>query len=1520
MDEKTTEKTLVLFEYIKKIKEQSRRVVTDIAKYDKIYDPQTLVQSDPEHIHLYRRERENDAISDEPFVLFDVKQPELRACPKPPASLTNWLEPDWEKVSTERVSVRRQIPATFSRTKTTDMEAFTSNPKRVKDFQTWNEQRNQWRVEEQKRRNTKRIFDGLYDMYQAMHDNPDGMELVVGNGFFRVAKMPESGEIIDHPLLLGKVRLEYHKQKRAIRIIDTDEPPEFYDECLKQLDDIPGDNQQAVREYIREVEPHPMDADMEAVLGHIASELTPDCHFVDKKEKMQRIAKYYLEEDVRFFRRQPKSGMVQLLNGVIQNIQGGAELAPGLEKIVEEREGNAIQDEPERAREDDFGKDLYGEAEDLYLTKPANEEQIAVAKLMEKEPAVVVQGPPGTGKTHTIANLMGHFLAQGKRVLVTSCTPKALRVLKDKLPENIQCLCVSTLEDGHTDMEQSVDGICQAMGREKADDLFRKTEDLKKRRQGILSELQSNRGKALRIRKLELQEDAFVFDGKGYSLSDMAKFVAEHEAYDFIPGTVEESALFPLTADEAEELALLGEKLDIEILQELGSETPSLADIPDAGKFAQWLSEKERICSLEESLLSEGSGLERAPDKGFLLRGQPVLQSFCAEAFEKLCRWCASHNLIPGTESWVQDAILAGKQGGGRLKVWNLLGAAIEESQNKKDESRAVLFGKTFTVESSLLQDTRIKKALEELSNEYGENCTPNKWKLLMHRDWKRALDGIKMDGRALNGREDYRSALLYLELSACHEQVRKSWNALLAELGAKPYESMEESADDTDDLCAAAWTKIDRALHWYEEIFGTLKTLAEEAGIDVAVLFPQDDAALTPKAALERDIVWIGKEWSNALELFKLCYVEEDGIQEKICSLLNRLEQYAGGIGRNLFKAVQNDDAAEYRKCYEKLMEYETLRPSCKRHRELVQKICPVAKLWAESLMQGECVLTREQACMAQDAWKRKQFVLQLDKVREEDSEHIENRIQELGEKLREVTGELAEALTWGNLLRRIEGTDVDRALQYWKQSMRRLGKGTGKNAGRYRREAKKNMQKVQPAVPAWIMSIEQVWNNLSPESERFDIIIVDESSQADITALPLFYYGNRVIIVGDDEQVSPSFSRIPDAELKRLQAQTIEGKIENARLLDLKTSLYDIANSHFKRCMLCEHFRCVPEIIGYSNRLSYRNQIQPLRESGGGLKPVVSYRVDGHRDKNDVNRKEAETIAALVAACYQQKEYEGKTIGVISMLGTAQAPAVNQLVAEYLPFDQREACNFLVGSPAEFQGDERDVIFLSLVDSNEMPGKKMRLQGFGADNLMKKRYNVAASRARDQLWVIHSMSMADLKDADTNQEADIRRGLLDYVENAAGNLNELTLAAKNAESEFEKRVAQGLLGYGYHLEQQVPVGKYRLDIVAEYQGKRIAIECDGDRFHSTDEQLASDLQRQSQLERLGWRFIRIRGSEFFRAPDATLERVHQALARYDIFPEKSASSAGSEQRNELFERVKIRAQELLREWGMCD
>ena len=158
----------------------------------------------------------------------------------------------------------------------------------------------------------------------------------------------------------------------------------------------------------------------------------------------------------------------------------------------------------------------------------------------------------------------------------------------------------------------------------------------------------------------------------------------------------------------------------------------------------------------------------------------------------------------------------------------------------------------------------------------------------------------------------------------------------------------------------------------------------------------------------------------------------------------------------------------------------------------------------------------------------------------------------------------------------------------------------------------------------------------------------------------------------------------------------------------------------------------------------------------------------------------------------------------------------------------------------------------------------------GFGVDDAMRKRYNVAASRAKDQLWVVHSLDAAnDLK------PGDMRKRLIDYAADPhAAEVQHGEIKA-HAESPFERAVAEDLTDRGYHLVQQWAVGAYRLDMVALCGKQTAAIECDGERWHSGAEKVREDMERQTILERLGWRFIRIRGSEYYRAPEKTMERV---------------------------------------------
>lgn len=228
----------------------------------------------------------------------------------------------------------------------------------------------------------------------------------------------------------------------------------------------------------------------------------------------------------------------------------------------------------------------------------------------------------------------------------------------------------------------------------------------------------------------------------------------------------------------------------------------------------------------------------------------------------------------------------------------------------------------------------------------------------------------------------------------------------------------------------------------------------------------------------------------------------------------------------------------------------------------------------------------------------------------------------------------------------------------------------------------------------------------------------------------------------------------------------------------------------------MLKEHFRCHPDIIGYSNKLSYNFKIKPLRDAGTCpvSPPVVNLRVnDGIRsDRQKTNLKEAETIVALMMACIEQKEYHGMTFGAITLLGDEQAQKIQQIILQRIDPVVIEQRRILCGNASHFQGDERNVIFLSLVDSNEGDGN-LSMAGEGADQSRKQRYNVAVSRAKDQLWVVHSLDYTkDLK------AGDLRRDLLEYAENpkAFAVLAEKVKTA--AESPFEEAVGKLLVASG--------------------------------------------------------------------------------------------------------------------------
>jgi very-short-patch-repair endonuclease len=200
-------------------------------------------------------------------------------------------------------------------------------------------------------------------------------------------------------------------------------------------------------------------------------------------------------------------------------------------------------------------------------------------------------------------------------------------------------------------------------------------------------------------------------------------------------------------------------------------------------------------------------------------------------------------------------------------------------------------------------------------------------------------------------------------------------------------------------------------------------------------------------------------------------------------------------------------------------------------------------------------------------------------------------------------------------------------------------------------------------------------------------------------------------------------------------------------------------------------------------------------------------------------------------------------------------------------------------VGTPPDFQGDERDVIFVSMVIAE----KRAAVTG----TEWQRRFNVAASRAKDQMWLFHSVPSEDLS---TN---DLRSSLLSYVLNpppalAASLPTDVRPDEPHAafRSLFHQRVYLRIRERGFHVTPQVEVNGREIDLVITGARGRLAVECDGHDWHGTLEQREADLDRERELKRAGWRFWRVRESEFHYDPDAALATLWTTLDRLDIQP----------------------------------
>lgn len=676
-------------------------------------------------------------------------------------------------------------------------------------------------------------------------------------------------------------------------------------------------------------------------------------------------------------------------------------------------------------------------------------------------------------------------------------------------------------------------------------------------------------------------------------------------------------------------------------------------------------------------------------------------------------------------------------------------------------------------------------------------------------------------------------------------------------------------------------------------------KTKIEEASRELSVC-----------STIEQISQCLSNNYIQSIEVFLAKAKEQELITElgEYQDFINGYKDEAESI-KSLVNAIRTKDVDLYEQHYVSLNELLKKENIYHHRKEILRRIALVAPNWSKAIEKRIGIHGHSEiGFKPEEAWKCLQLKQQLDILLEENQSELSERLRKIQDAMiqngRLLAFEKARLKTVRNLT--LEQTQ---SINAWSSIQKQIGKGTGKRAPQLRKEARDLMPKCQGAIPVWIMSVSKVIESFMPSKNKFDVIIIDEASQSDILALPVLYLAKQVIIVGDDEQVSPESVGVKSEEVQALSEQLIDD-FDHKALFNERTSLYDLAKiMGFQQVMLLEHFRCLPDIISFSNGLSYMGRVRPLRDAHTAKlsKQVVPYRVaDGVMNDQKVNHKEAMEITSLICACCEFDEYSGMTFGTIAMVGKKQSEYIDTLLQTYLSphdyVDRKIQC----GTSSHFQGDERDVIFVSLVQSPKEDGGPLRLvSAEGNNEIYRKKYNVAASRAKDQMWVVHSINPeTDLK------PDDLRLRLIKHAENPQATYDEATIS--KTESPFEREVCEHLMQNGFDVITQYKVGAYRIDMVIQYEKQKVAFECDGEKYH---QDIEKDMQRQAVLERLGWTFIRLRGSEYYIDKKAAMKRVINDLHELGIYPQ-STRAEETHENDDLIVRVKRRANELQNEW----
>lgn len=1076
--------------------------------------------------------------------------------------------------------------------------------------------------------------------------------------------------------------------------------------------------------------------------------------------------------------------------------------------------------------------DLKLKAHNLYHVMDADPSQIAVIQDIKSGHNLVVEGPPGTGKSQTITNVIAELLANGKTVLFVSEKMAALEVVKNRLDRcGLGDFCLE-LHSRKSNKKQLLAELQRTLARPRPnpislDEKLNQLEDTKRQLNLYVKDLREPFG--------------------GASQSPYELFALKDQAYRH----------FSKTSRSIPRIVIAGP--DKITQNERSIALTGLKNLSEALALVKPLKKHPWFgCSPGTVMPSDQEDLHKEIEEC-----RKVLKALCIQ-IDKVVVSCALKK--PVTINELEQAIIAARIISGSVPIARevLLNAEWNDSNQEADALVRSLEEYQKSMASVLNNfDARVlEENISSICEEY-KTLAAKLFKLFFrrYRELRKQILGFYKNGTKKDDK------LLIADLEDLAKVIKMRGDIRQSEKRGQAFFGAYWKAENSDSKFLQTFSS------W---VVSFRKQLIQRA-------FADDALNLVEKGLSQKDVI---KDIESLCEL-----------QENFIYLKNKLADQLGINNESVFGSVDGEV---------RLSEYDTrfgiwineigkLQRWSQFSSLSIECINSVAKPVISALYSDELepndLMPAFNAGYADSllrlVFKQKPSLANFEgsfhenKIKrfvELDNEIISKNRQRLGTMLYDrrppISGGASHASEAGILLgefNRQRGLMPIRKLMF--------------NAGNL-------IQKIKPCFMMSPLSIAQF---LDPRLITFDVIIFDEASQVrPEDSLGAILRGRQLVVMGDSKQLPPTsffdhYTELTDEE----------NSDQIVAVTEVESILHQCKRS-FRTKVLRWHYRSKHEsLIAVSNQEFYDNNLLVYPSAfhkldNIGLKFIHVKEGVYDRGRSSVNIVEAKTVAE--AAFKHYRDYPNKSLGVGTFNIKQQQAILEQIelliqqnpdMEEYFKSDREE--HFFVKNLETIQGDERDVIFLSIgfgFDEN----RNLSLN-FGPLNQDggHRRLNVLISRSRENCIVYSNFQAKDLK-VEPASPFGLRalKTFLDYAENR--NLQSLKVERQDFDSPFEESVYDVLTDNGYEVHKQVGCAKFRVDLGildTKNPGRYlVAIECDGAKYHSAPVARDRDRLRQQILEGQGWRIYRIWSTDWYRNRKETEVRLLEAVKKLKNTP----------------------------------